>query len=241
MIPKSCRLSDKITCRISAPCQAEARPYCRRARRIIVPRTHEHHRRWRRHCRPVDRLVAGQGRPQRDAAGAGATIPNPLAASGDHHRIIRRAYRASTGYGALITEAYDAWDEMWADLGESHLDPRGFLCVSREPGDEAEEYREGMEAGGWPIEMLDPDAAAARWPFLEPGTLPLRLSSRRTAARCIAARSRPASPTGCAGTARTSTRTARSSRSTPTAAASSWKPARRCRPTASSSRPAPGC
>ena len=34
-------------------------------------------------------------------------IPNPLAASGDHHRIIRRAYRASTGYGALITEAYD--------------------------------------------------------------------------------------------------------------------------------------
>ena len=72
-------------------------------------------------------------------------IPNPLAASGDHHRIIRRAYRASTGYGALITEAYEAWDEMWGDLGESHLDQRGFLCVSREPGDEAEEYREGME------------------------------------------------------------------------------------------------
>ena len=59
---------------------------------------------------------------------------------------------------------------MWGDLGESHLDPRGFLCVSREPGDEAEEYREGMEAGGWPIEMLDPDAAAKRWLFLEPGT-----------------------------------------------------------------------
>ena len=100
----------------------------------------------------------------------GASIPNPLAASGDHHRIIRRAYRASTGYGALITEAYDAWSEMWGDLGQNHLDPRGFLCVSREPGDEAEEYREGMEAGGWPIEMLDPDAAVERWPFLEPGT-----------------------------------------------------------------------
>ncbi|RUY13531.1 FAD-binding oxidoreductase, partial [Mesorhizobium sp. M7A.F.Ca.US.005.03.2.1] len=39
-------------------------------------------------------------------------IPNPLAASGDHHRIIRRAYRAGTGYGRLITEAYQAWDEM---------------------------------------------------------------------------------------------------------------------------------
>ncbi|MDQ2632413.1 MAG: FAD-dependent oxidoreductase [Pseudomonadota bacterium] len=100
----------------------------------------------------------------------GASVPNPLAASGDHHRIIRRAYRASTGYGALITEAYDAWSELWGDLGESHLDPRGFLCVSREPGDEAEEYREGMEAGGWPIEMFDPDSAVKRWPFLEPGS-----------------------------------------------------------------------
>jgi len=98
----------------------------------------------------------------------GATIPNPLAASGDHHRIIRRAYRASTGYGALITEAYDAWSDMWADLGENHLDPRGFICVSLDPGDKVDEYRKGMEEGGWPFEMLDPQAAAKRWPFLDP-------------------------------------------------------------------------
>ncbi|RUM99546.1 FAD-dependent oxidoreductase [Pseudaminobacter arsenicus] len=97
-------------------------------------------------------------------------IPNPLAASGDHHRIIRRAYRASTGYGQLITEAYEAWDELWADLGKTHLDPRGFLCVSREPGDEAEEYREGLEAGGFPFELFDAETAARRWPFLQPGT-----------------------------------------------------------------------
>jgi sarcosine oxidase len=97
-------------------------------------------------------------------------IPNPLAASGDHHRIIRRAYGKASGYGRLITEAYEAWGELWTDLGESHLDPRGFLCVSREPGDEAEEYREGMEEGGWPVEMLEPGPAVARWPFLEAGT-----------------------------------------------------------------------
>ncbi|QKD04220.1 NAD(P)/FAD-dependent oxidoreductase [Mesorhizobium loti] len=97
-------------------------------------------------------------------------IPNPLAASGDHHRIIRRAYRAGTGYGRLITEAYQAWDEMWADLGESHLDARGFVCISREPGDEAEEYREGLEEGNFPFELLEPDAAVKRWPFLEPGS-----------------------------------------------------------------------
>ncbi len=98
-------------------------------------------------------------------------IPNPLAASGDHHRIIRRAYPATTGYGRTITEAYDAWDEMWADLGANHLDHRGFVCVSREPGDEAEEYLDGMKAGGWPVEMLTAGEAAARWPFLDPATI----------------------------------------------------------------------
>lgn len=94
-------------------------------------------------------------------------IPNPLAASGDHHRIIRRAYGKAAGYGRLITQAYDAWDELWADLGENHYDARGFLCVSREPGDEAEQYRDGMLEGGWPIDLMEPDDAVARWPFLE--------------------------------------------------------------------------
>lgn len=99
-----------------------------------------------------------------------ATIPNPLGASGDHHRIIRRAYGAGSGYGAAITEAYEAWDEMWADLGTSHLDARGFMAVSREPGDEAEDYLNGLREGGWAHELLEPDAAAARFPFLDPAT-----------------------------------------------------------------------
>lgn len=98
-------------------------------------------------------------------------IPNPLAASGDHQRIIRRAYPSATGYGHAITEAYQAWDEMWSDLGTSHLDPRGFLCVSREAGDEAEDYLEGLKAGGFPFEMLSPQEAEARWPFLDGSTI----------------------------------------------------------------------
>lgn len=97
-------------------------------------------------------------------------IPNPLAASGDHHRIIRRAYGPSTGYGKAITEAYHAWDELWRDLGQSHLDPRGFLCISREEGDEAEDYLEGLRQGGWPHEVVEPGEAVRRWPFLEAGT-----------------------------------------------------------------------
>jgi sarcosine oxidase len=97
-------------------------------------------------------------------------IPNPLAASGDHHRIIRRAYGKSSGYSRAITEAYQAWNELWADLGESHHDPRGFLCVSREKGDEAEQYRDGLAEGGYPFELLTAEGAVRRWPFLEPGT-----------------------------------------------------------------------
>jgi len=98
------------------------------------------------------------------------TIPNPLAASGDHHRIIRRAYGKAGGYARLISEAYDAWDEAWRDLGENHLDSRGFICISREEGDEAEQYRDGLAEGGFPFETVEPDAAVARWPFLEPGS-----------------------------------------------------------------------
>jgi sarcosine oxidase len=104
-------------------------------------------------------------------------VPNPLSASGDHHRIIRRAYPAATGYARVISEAYDAWDELWADLGESHYDPRGFLCVSREPGDEAETYLEGMLAGGYAVDRFDGAEAERRYPFLDGASIRYGFSS----------------------------------------------------------------
>lgn len=93
-------------------------------------------------------------------------IPNPMSASGDLHRIIRRAYPAGTGYGDLMGAAYDAWDEVWADLGESHYDERGFIVISSRPGDRAEPYRKGMEEGGFAHEIFNGAEAADRWPFL---------------------------------------------------------------------------
>lgn len=104
-------------------------------------------------------------------------VPNPLSASGDHHRIIRRAYGAASGYARLIGEAYDAWDELWAALGEAHYDPRGFLCLSRAPGDEAETYLDGMRAGGYPLDLFDGAEAARRYPFLDGGSLRFGFSS----------------------------------------------------------------
>jgi sarcosine oxidase len=55
-------------------------------------------------------------------------IPNPMAASGDHHRIMRRAYSAASGYAPMITEAFEAWDSVWEDIGANHYDARGFCC-----------------------------------------------------------------------------------------------------------------
>ena len=95
-------------------------------------------------------------------------IAGPLSASGDHTRIIRRAYAGLDGYARLMDEAFAAWDEMWSDLGARHLHPRGALIVSQGAGDSAETYRDGLERTGQPFETLKPGPAAARFPFLDP-------------------------------------------------------------------------
>src|SRR3954462_9727412 len=105
-------------------------------------------------------------------------LPNPLAASGDHHRIIRRAYGGADGYARTISEAFEAWDEMWADLGRSHLANVGVLCISQEPGDEAEEFRDGLDRGGYGYELLDAAESARRYPFLDPATFRYSYLSR---------------------------------------------------------------
>ena len=97
-------------------------------------------------------------------------IPNPLSASGDQHRLIRRAYGQADGYTRAISEAFDAWDEMWRDLGARHYAPCGVLAISQTPGDEAELYREGLDRTGFGYRLFEPAEAARRYPFLDPGT-----------------------------------------------------------------------
>ncbi|NBN63311.1 NAD(P)/FAD-dependent oxidoreductase [Pannonibacter tanglangensis] len=98
-------------------------------------------------------------------------VPNPLSASGDQHRIIRRAYGGQGGYQRRISDAYAAWDEMWDDLGARHLVDTGFLLLSQEPGDEGERYRTGMIAGGYALDEMSGAEAEARYPFLDGQTL----------------------------------------------------------------------
>ncbi|MBO0343761.1 FAD-dependent oxidoreductase [Roseibium sp. CAU 1637] len=98
-------------------------------------------------------------------------IPNPLSASGDQHRIIRRAYGGQGGYQRRISSAYEAWDEMWHDLGARHLVDTGFLLLSQVAGDEGEEYRDGLLAEGYKLDEMTATETAERYPFLEAASL----------------------------------------------------------------------
>ena len=101
-----------------------------------------------------------QGSHPQPARGFGRSSP--------HHP--PRLWQAS-GYGRAITEAYRAWDELWSDLGESHHDPRGFLCISREAGRRGRTVSRRPRGGAAiPSSCSRREAAAERWPFLEPGT-----------------------------------------------------------------------
>lgn len=95
-------------------------------------------------------------------------IPNPVGASGDQHRIIRQGYGEADGYAMLLSEAYEAWDRLWADLGTSHYVETGVLSLCQREGDEADVIRRGFDRLGIGYERLAPGPAADRFPFLDP-------------------------------------------------------------------------
>lgn len=98
-------------------------------------------------------------------------IPNPLSASGDQHRIIHRAYGGKSGYQRRIGAAHAAWDEMWADLGDNFLVETGFMLLSQTKGDGGDRYRQGLIDGGYPFEDLSASETAARYPFIDAGSI----------------------------------------------------------------------
>jgi sarcosine oxidase len=98
-------------------------------------------------------------------------IPNPLSASGDEHRIIRRAVGDQDGYTRLMSEAFTAWDELWADLGTRHLALTGFLAISQTEGDDADRMRAGLDRTGFAYELLGAEDAARRYPFLDAASM----------------------------------------------------------------------
>lgn len=82
-------------------------------------------------------------------------VPNPEAASFDRHRMIRYPYGAAAGYTRMVTEAFGAWERLWADLGTCHFENTGAIAISLEAGDYAAKTRETFQAIGLPHEVLD--------------------------------------------------------------------------------------
>ncbi|MBE9605419.1 FAD-dependent oxidoreductase [Acetobacteraceae bacterium H6797] len=95
-------------------------------------------------------------------------IPNPLSASGDQHRLMRRAYGDDDGYSRLITEALEAWDELWEDLGECHYAGRGVLAFNQFPNDGGSRFASSLKRGGFSFETWSPQEAAERYPYIDP-------------------------------------------------------------------------
>ncbi|UFN49320.1 FAD-dependent oxidoreductase [Roseomonas sp. OT10] len=113
-------------------------------------------------------------------------IPNPRGSSVDRHRLIRHAYGDQRGYMRMVDAAHDAWESVFADLGERPYRPTGTLALAGRhpppaatgstlgsPADHGEALgwlsatRAALREDGRPFEALSPDALARRLPFLD--------------------------------------------------------------------------
>ena len=97
----------------------------------------------------------------RDAVGPDVTViergpvPNPLAASSDHHRLIRSSYADRPAYCRRIAEAFAAWRRMWNDAR-----------TRAEERDRVLAWLEAVDASGLLARLAGKDPQIAR-PLLE--------------------------------------------------------------------------
>lgn len=96
-----------------------------------------------------------------------ASLPNPLGASVDHHRLIRYPYGEARGYTRMVREAYGAWDRLWDELGIMLYQQTGTLVLSGERDGWAAASRAVLEAEGIALEPLEASQLAERYPVLD--------------------------------------------------------------------------
>lgn len=96
-------------------------------------------------------------------------IPNPAASSVDQHRLIRAPYGALEGYARMIPAAFEAWDAMWRDLGETLYVETGILVLSDGKASWPRDSVAVLEKMGRKIDRLDRRALGQRFPLVNPG------------------------------------------------------------------------
>jgi sarcosine oxidase subunit beta len=106
-------------------------------------------------------------------------VPNPRGSSVDEHRLIRHAYGAQAGYMHMVDAAFDAWDLLWAELGETLYVETGVLALASDADGWLGDSRAALAAGGYAFENLEPALLPARFPMLEAGGVGDALVTRR--------------------------------------------------------------
>lgn len=94
-------------------------------------------------------------------------LPHPLAASTDRSKVVRADYGDDALYTDLGIEAIAGWHRLNARHGATLYHEDGFLLRTRGPmpadGFEARSHAT-LAARGWPVERIDAQALAARFP-----------------------------------------------------------------------------
>ncbi|MFO1350346.1 MAG: FAD-dependent oxidoreductase [Gammaproteobacteria bacterium] len=95
------------------------------------------------------------------------SIPNPLGSSVDEHRVIRHAYGESAGYAAMAESAFQAWELLWADLGQRLYQQTGVIAIDRGDGTFARASARQLTALAAAHRWLDAAELEAAYPLLD--------------------------------------------------------------------------
>ncbi|MFD2262015.1 FAD-dependent oxidoreductase [Lacibacterium aquatile] len=95
-----------------------------------------------------------------------SAVPNPVGSSVDDHRLIRYPYGDKPGFVAMVRQAFGAWDEMWADLGERHYHESGTLVFGGPNTPRAKVQADVLATQGIDVEWLSPAQLVRDYPLL---------------------------------------------------------------------------
>ena len=94
--------------------------------------------------------------------------PHTMGSSHGDTRIIREAYHESPAYVPIVQRAYELWDELAEEAGETLLQQTGGLMLGEPEGETVSGAIRSAELHGLAHELLDADEVRRRWPQFNP-------------------------------------------------------------------------
>jgi sarcosine oxidase len=94
------------------------------------------------------------------------SIPNPLAASYDHHRVIRAHYPDEPTFCRRAEAALQAWEALWDRIGVRRYHQTGILALCSSAGDWTDRCRRVFDQCDVQYRQLSPSELCRDYPFL---------------------------------------------------------------------------